>query len=415
MRDIINKGQVMSIIIYALYGITTLIGFGSADGVNGSYAIAAIFFWIVTLCTMVGLRVSNLRHSMAYKALYILSVCIYAVFIQLFFRSVYLVFIVYAILWLTVITFLDKKCFHSTIVIQSACLLFLVLIPGNMSGLSDYTMVSWIFSTVGFLGADWIACIIINILLQLDEETMEHERGLDDLLDIVESKHEEAVQATMSKSNFLSNMSHELRTPLNAIIGLDEMILRETDDKNILEYAGDIQTSGRMMLSLVNDILDLSKIESGRMTLVPVDFDMQNLIKDIGNMIEPKAKSKNLEFIIYADKDIMGCYHGDDVRIKQILVNLLNNAAKYTEKGSVTLKITGEKAEDKSKLSFCVKDTGMGIKEEDLAKLKTGLGITIVSSLLKLMGSELKVESVYGEGSEFSFEIMLKKYRGEYK
>ena len=423
MKDIINKGQVMSILIYLLYGVSIIIGMTfDADGF-GNYAIAAIFFWCITGITMIVMRMSALRHSMAYKSLYILSICFFAVAVQLCFQSIYVVFIMFAILWLTVITFLDKKMFHFTIITQTGCMLFLLLIPRRISGLVDYNFMSLIFSCLGFWAADWVSCNIINILLQLDEETQEHDRSLDDLLDIVEAKHKEATKATQAKSEFLSTMSHELRTPLNAIIGLNEMVLRETEDIGVVEYSKDIKAAGNMMLSLVNDILDLSKIESNKMTIIPVDFSMRNMIKDIINMITPRMKAKGLTFSFKIEPQLMACYHGDDVRLKQILVNLLNNAAKYTKEGSVELRVTGERNESESKLHFSVKDTGIGIKSEDLEKLNkkfvrldeaknrniegTGLGITIVNAFLNLMNSELKVTSEYGVGSDFYFDIVL--------
>ena len=423
MTDIIKKGQVLSIIVYALYGIGAILGVCLDKGGWDSFAAAMVFFWAVTLVTLTAIRMSTLRHSFAYKALYILSVCVFAISMQLCFTSIFVVFIIDAILWLTVITFLDKRSFRFTIFVQACCILFLVLIPREYSGLQDFNITSWLFSCIGFLVADWVGNIIIGILIEYDEETQEHDRSLDDLLEIVELKHQDAVQATAAKSNFLSNMSHELRTPLNAVIGLDEMILRETQDVGIYEYARDIKASGNMMLSLVNDILDLSKIESNKMTLVTVDFNINDLVNDISNMIEPKVKGKGLEYIVKVDPEVVGYYHGDDIRLKQILVNLINNAVKYTAAGSVTFYVSGMVSDEEGYIRFSVKDTGVGIKEEDLSKLNqkfvrideeknrniegTGLGITIVSNLLKLMGSQLVVESTYGEGSEFSFSLCL--------
>ena len=423
MNDIVKKGQVLSIIVYVIYGIAIIVGVNVDKGGWDSFAAAAVFFWIVTTIAMMSIRLTELRHSFAYKSLYIMSVCVFAVLMQLCFTSIFVVFIVFAILWLTVITFLDRRCFRFTVFVQACCILFLVLIPREYSGLVDFNFTSWLFSCLGFLVADWVGNIIIGILIQYEEETQEHDRSLDDLLAVVELKHQEAIQATMAKSNFLSNMSHELRTPLNAVIGLDEMILREVEDEGIYEYARDIKTSGKMMLSLVNDILDLSKIESNKMTLVPVDFDMKDVVKDIVNMIEPKMKSKGLEFRMNIEPSLMAGYHGDDVRLKQILVNLLNNAAKYTQEGSVVFSISGTRGKEDSQLHFSVKDTGMGIKEEDLSKLNkkfvrideeknrniegTGLGITIVNGFLGLMNSELHVASKYGEGSDFYFDITL--------
>lgn len=423
MKDIVNKGQVISLILYTLYGLSFVIESLLAPGGINSYAVATMIFWGVTLIVMLGIRVSELRHTIAYRVLYICSVCLLAVFSQIYMHAVYLVFLMFAILNLTVITFLDKRCFRFSVGVQALCLFILVSVPTDISGLSDYTLVSFLFSFAGLILVDWVGCNIIGILQRLDEETLEYERSLDDLLAIVELKHAEAIKATEAKSSFLSNMSHELRTPLNSIIGMNEMVLREEQNEQVLEYSRDIKSSGEMMLSLVNDILDISKIESGKMNLVPVDFNLKNLIRDISNMIEPKMKDKGLSFIMNVDEKLMGFYYADNIRLKQILVNLLNNAAKYTEKGTVTLTVTGDKKNDSTDFHFSVKDTGMGIREEDLAKLNqkfvridekrnrniegTGLGITIVNSFLGLMNSNLKVESEYGKGSDFFFDVSI--------
>lgn len=423
MKDIINKGRMLSLVVYAFYGVAIIAGIFMDKGGVDSFSIATIFYWVVTFGILMGMRISELRHSFAYNVMYTLSLSIFAVSLQLTFTSIFIVFIIFAITWLSVITFLDKMCFHITIIVQALCVVFLVAIPRQYSGLADFNITSLLFSFVGFIVADLVGNIIIDMLLSLDEETVEKERSLDDMLEIVETKNREARKLTDAKTNFLSNMSHELRTPLNAVIGFDEMILRSTDDPEIVEYAKDIKASGSMMLSLVNDILDLSKIESNKMTIVPMDFDIEDMIKDISNMIEPKMRDKKLEFILDFSPEVKGCYRGDDVRLKQVLVNILSNAAKYTREGSVTFTISGSRDDKEGTLHFSVKDTGIGIKPEDLSKLNrkfvrideeknrniegTGLGISIVSSFLKLMGSTLCVDSVYGEGSDFYFDITL--------
>lgn len=149
----------------------------------------------------------------------------------------------------------------------------------------------------------------------------------------------EAIAAAKAKSVFLANMSHEIRTPINAILGMDTMILRESDDKDILEYAGNIQSASQTLLSLINDILDFSKIETGKLELVQGDYALSSLINDVYHMLLGKAKEKGLAFNVDSDKNLPAKLYGDEVRIRQILVNILNNAIKYTEKGSVTLKV----------------------------------------------------------------------------
>lgn len=228
--------------------------------------------------------------------------------------------------------------------------------------------------------------------------------------------------ANQAKTSFLSNMSHEIRTPINAVLGLDEMIIRESTEPQIQTYARDIQSSGKSLLSIVNDILDFSKIEAGKLDIIPVDYDLASTIVDLENMISTRAQKKGLDFIINIDKTMPHHLHGDEIRIKQCILNILTNAVKYTPKGSVTMNIGFERAgNDKINLWAQVVDTGIGIKQEDIKKLfdpferieerrnrtieGTGLGLNIVKNLLQAMGSKLEVRSVYGKGSDFSFKV----------
>ncbi|MCR5477646.1 MAG: response regulator [Lachnospiraceae bacterium] len=232
-----------------------------------------------------------------------------------------------------------------------------------------------------------------------------------------------AQAASEAKSNFLSNVSHEIRTPINAVIGLDEMILRESSEKQIKKYAVDIRNSGKSLLALVNDLLDSSKIEAGKMEIIPVEYELSSVINDLLNMVSSKARDKGLELRVDVSRDIPHLLYGDEIRIKQCILNILNNAVKYTQKGSVCLEMKSRPvSEEEIALLVRVTDTGIGIKEEDLEKLfarferieesrnrtieGTGLGMSIVQSLLDLMGSHLEVRSVYGEGSDFSFEVV---------
>lgn len=236
-----------------------------------------------------------------------------------------------------------------------------------------------------------------------------------------ENNKRAAVAAGEAKGRFLANMSHEIRTPISAVLGMNEMILRESREANIKEYAMDIQTAGQNLLSIINDILDMSKIESGKMELVPVDYDFSSVVHDVMNMIRAKADKKKLSLKLNIDDSLPSRLYGDDVRLRQILINILNNAVKYTEKGGVTLSITGETVAGVEHLHFDVTDTGIGIKESELGRLfraferidesrnrnieGTGLGMSITMQLLHLMGTTLQVKSVYGEGSSFFFDL----------
>lgn len=228
-----------------------------------------------------------------------------------------------------------------------------------------------------------------------------------------------------AKSRFLSNMSHEIRTPINAVLGMNEMILREAQDRQILTYAANIKSSGKMLLFLINDILDISKIESGKMEIIPVEYETPALIMDLWNVIYLRAKEKELVFDVESDETLPRVLYGDDVRMKQIVTNLLTNAVKYTPQGSVRLRIAYERQnDDELLLKISVQDTGIGIRKEDMGRLfdsfqrldeeknrnieGTGLGMNITMSLLKMMGGDMKVESEYQKGSTFTVIIPQK-------
>ena len=257
-------------------------------------------------------------------------------------------------------------------------------------------------------------------LLWLAEDIDQEKRERDQLIDM----SERAIAASEAKSSFLSNMSHEIRTPINAVLGMNEMILRETEDQTIRSYSENVKSAGNMLLGLVNDILDFSKIEAGKIEIIPVDYDLCGLVHDLTNIISIRTDAKGLEFKLDIDGSLPKKLNGDEIRIKQVITNILTNAAKYMENGSVTLKLSCKKADrenNKVVIGVSVIDTGIGIKPEDIRKLftkferieekrnrnieGTGLGMSITKSFLDMMGSELKVESTYGKGSTFSFDL----------
>ena len=233
-----------------------------------------------------------------------------------------------------------------------------------------------------------------------------------------------AVRANETKSNFLANMSHEIRTPMNAILGMDEMILREAkNNEKIKKYATDIKSAGNMLLAIINDILDLSKIESGKAELIETDFDICSVINDLINITRKKALDKDLEYSFDADPNLPARMRGDEIRIRQVMLNVMNNAVKYTNKGGVKINVLLEPnvADEKAMMIVSVKDTGIGIKEEDkeylfesFARLEetknrnvegTGLGLNIANKFIEMMGGYIEVESKYNEGSKFTLYI----------
>ena len=263
-----------------------------------------------------------------------------------------------------------------------------------------------------------ITIVIIVLLNKVIKSQANMNKKLSEAVD-------KATIAGQAKSDFLAQMSHEIRTPINAIIGMDEMILRESNNEEISDYARNIRSASGTLLALINGVLDFSKIESGKMEIISGKYDTTDMVDNLVNMISDKAEKKGLTFNTEIDPKLPKQLYGDDVRIRQVITNILTNAVKYTNKGSVTLTIKAEEiAEEKCTLLVSVSDTGMGIKEEDMDKLfaafqrldekrnknieGTGLGMSIVEGLLSMMGSKLKVESTYGKGSTFSFELEQK-------
>ena len=234
-----------------------------------------------------------------------------------------------------------------------------------------------------------------------------------------------AKKADSARDIFLANMSHELRTPINTILGLNELIIRESQDEAVKEYALDIRQAGNILLTLVSDILDFTTLEAGRMELMEGIYDISSLLNDLINGISLQVRKKKLELRLDIAKDIPHKLLGDEIHLRQIIGNLLSNAVKYTEKGRITLHVSWRKvSSDKIELYIIVKDTGVGIKEKDIPKLfgvfqrmnttvrnkneRTGLGLAITSRLVGMMGGKLEVQSVYGKGSAFSFKVVQK-------
>ncbi len=267
-----------------------------------------------------------------------------------------------------------------------------------------------------------IAVILAHVLDKLSAQQREYEEQ------VLMLEKQAADEASKAKSRFLADMSHEIRTPINAILGMNEMVLRETDNRDIRGYSKNIKQSGHNLLQLVNSILDFSKIEDGKMEILPVRYSLGSQLSYFINSISERAYAKSLKFNMDIDTGLPSELYGDDTRINEIVMNLLTNAVKYTEKGSVTFSMKEKERRSENEkeilIHYEVSDTGIGLKDEDKEKLfgspeslditgnrmieGTGLGLAVTVSLLKLMGSELKVESEYAKGSTFAFDLWQK-------
>ena len=254
--------------------------------------------------------------------------------------------------------------------------------------------------------------MLISVLLMFLNRMYEEENALS------QQQKKEIEELNQAENNFFSSMSHEIRTPINTIIGLNEITLRGDIPEDVAENARNIQGASKLLLTLINDILDISKIKSGKMEIVNAAYETGTLFSEIVNMIWVKAREKGLEFKLHVDPSIPSMLCGDEVRIKQILINLLNNAVKYTSEGSVTLSVRCErKSVNRVLVWYSVEDTGQGVKKENIPYIfdafqrvdeeknrhieGTGLGLSIVQQLVKLMGGEISVNSVYTKGSKF--------------
>lgn len=255
-----------------------------------------------------------------------------------------------------------------------------------------------------------------NALLQVQEQLEQKNVELKDA-------KKAAKKAEDARDIFLANMSHELRTPINTILGLNELIIRESQDEVIKDYALDIRQAGNILLALVSDILDFTKLEAGQLQITEGTYDVSSLLNDLINSISLQLRKKKLDLVLDIAQDIPHKLMGDEIHIRQVISNLLSNAVKYTEEGRITLHLGWKQLEDDAiEIDVIVKDTGVGIKEQEIPKLfdafqrmnstsrskgkRTGLGLAITKRLVEMMGGNVEVQSVYGKGSAFSFKLV---------
>ena len=417
-----HAGRLIAIFLYVVQGIFVTVALTVDPKVNNWIPVCLLVAWCITFWEIT--RMTNERGvtSFAFCIFTCLSSLVNAVVLTYIYKTFAMIVVVYMVQCIVVICFRLKR---SAVVIGLAMIFTLMQFAvAELLGIIHF--IKWMEFAVliiGILISMWAVCEVVDLIQTQEKRFAEQERSLDDMLHIVEVMCDEARAGTKSKSAFLSNMSHEIRTPINSMLGMNEMIMRECKDENIRRYAQNIETSGNMLLSLVNDILDFSKVESGKMELVYVEYHLSAVLNDLINMISNRLQEKHLDFIVDVDPTTPECLMGDEMRIKQILTNLLTNAAKYTDEGSVTLKVYPEMRGKSGNVRICfeVIDTGRGIRLQDQEHLfdafrrvdekknrnieGTGLGLAIASDFTALMNGVIGVENEYGRGSVFYVRI----------
>lgn len=308
------------------------------------------------------------------------------------------------------IVFGDKLLLYVTSAMSTIFVICVVIYCYTVTLISrqnEYFIPAVIIALVGIWGCTWIASMLIDLLNEQNRK----------LIKAVE----DANYANDSKSAFLSNMSHEIRTPMNAIVGITDIMLRTEKEPVNEKYLLNIKHSGVALLGIINDILDFSKIESGKMTLVDDTYSLYEMLDDLSLIFWNRIEDKNIELVYDIDKDVPDYIYGDHIRVRQVIINIVNNAIKFTDEGFVKLAIRARQNKNDIELLISVSDSGQGIKEENMPRLfssyeqlntnknhgkeGTGLGLAISKQLINMMGGDISVESEYGKGTTFSFNI----------
>jgi len=429
LNEINRLGQISSCFSYILQGIIALITTIYRGVFDSRGNIILALMWVFGIFGNILVK----NNKKVARRIYIFTGFTWTIALAigwcLVLRNFYFILLLILIQWMIMVLFTDKKLCDYVFLLHITVISVMTFAP-KVGKIYKVSIAEYFSILLIILLLFWVCVNVINILQNNERRNQNQEKSMDNVMKVLELKCYEAREAAKSKSDFLANMSHEIRTPINSVLGMNEMILRESSETQIREYASNVENSGKMLLSLINDILDFSKIESGKMDLVLVKYSMSSLLNDVCNMIMSRVKEKNLVFVTDISEDIPEYLYGDEVRIKQIVTNLLTNAVKYTETGTVTLSARHTEGDfNNITLEFAVKDTGKGIKPEDRDKLfesfqrvdevrnrnieGTGLGLAITSRLVSLMEGSVSVESEYGKGSTFIVSIPQKAVKAE--
>ena len=427
MNFIRSRSRVINVVIYVLMIVLLLVfGFIERRG-QGAVLAYAVITWIIGFIGLLAAMPKDVNPKY-FATLNTLAELFLGLFAAEYFDNQKILPMIMMLQWLVGIMVVQKLFMRFLAVAQISFLLIINYFPLLLGYKAVYNYVEIVLHCIFIGTANWISSHIIESFVQAYDELEEQRMSMDEVFKLLKEKNIEAQKATKSKTAFLSNMSHEIRTPINSIIGMNEMILRSSGEKETLEYANTIKSASQMLLALVNDTLDFSKIESGKMEIVETKYDLSSVIHDIYSIFNIKMDEKGLAFQVEVDPDLPIGLIGDNVRLRQVITNLMTNALKYTDAGTIYLKI--HRCQNLSshtvKLRISVEDTGTGIAKKDLSRLKekfvrlnlernndiegTGLGISIVNGYLELMNSALQIESEPGVGSKFYFDIVQGVY-----
>ncbi|SFA83737.1 Signal transduction histidine kinase [Acetitomaculum ruminis DSM 5522] len=420
MDDLLYFGRVMTKIIYAIEGVCLVAVGALLPNVQSTQSVALFVLFILSCLSLRLARRKNVPFLLV-TLMEIIYFDIFGIITSLMLGNLYLIFLLIMIQWMESVLYGSTKVCNCMVIIHT-----IIILAFSFWNLDKFEQEYWsiacfiAFSTVVL--AAWISGNVVKIINFNTKKYTEQETGLNDIINVLEAKCDDAKESINSKSRFLSNMSHEMRTLINTIMGMNEMILRENEDLQITEYAQNIENSGEIMLSLINDVLDYSKIESGEMEINSSQYTMTSMLNKILSIILPKTKEVDLDFNLEVTADMPDCLMGDEARLTQILINILNISVRWTEMGSISLKVGYERTDQENlMLEIRISDTGKGIKPEDLEYLfdsfikldkeknnvmeGSGLGLTITKCLVEAMDGKIEVNSQYQKGTEFIITI----------